>query len=230
MPELSVAQAAEELGLHESRVRALASRGDLRARKIGSRWLVDVASVRARRQAGASVGRPFSPRVAWAYLLLLSGESVPWLDAATRSRLGARLRREPVARVMPRLRRRAEVRHYRAASSALSLIESAADFVRSGVSAAGDYGAALSTRDQLDGYLGGSRIRKIAYQAALEAVDPREANVILRVPGWPVALHGRALAPAGAVAADLLESADQRTARAGNELAERLRADRSRHR
>ena len=230
MSELSIAQAAEVLGLNESRVRALAARGDLRARKIGSRWLVDDASVRARRERGASEGRPFSPRVAWAYLLLLSGEPVAWLDAASRSRLRARLRHDPVARVLPRLRRRAEVRHYRAAASALALIESAADLVRSGVSAAGDYGASIRASGQLDGYLTSSRMRKIAYQAALEPVDPREANVVLRVSALPFVLRGRKIAPAGAVAADLLESVDQRTSRAGNELAERLRADRSKHR
>jgi len=52
--------------------------------------------------------------------------------------------------------------------------------------------------------------------------------VILRIPSFVAPLRDRGMAPAGAVAADLIESADARTSRAGNMLAERLRADRAR--
>lgn len=227
MPEVSVRQAARRLGVHVTRVRALLRAGDLDGRRIGGRWLVDEASANARAQKAVAEGRPFSARRAWAYLLLLTGEQVPWLDRATRSRLRARILRERVEHVLPRLRRRAQVSYFRASLSALLHIAGLPGFVPSGVSAAVRYGASIIARDQLDGYIGERELREASYRLALESVEPSLANIVLRVPRLDAVLRGRGVAPSGAVAVDMMDSPDQCTSRAGIEMAKRLRADRA---
>ena len=226
MADLSVSDAARRLRLHVTRVRALLRAGDLKGRKVGGRWLVDEFGVRARTERSGQDGRPFSARRAWAYLLLLSGEGVPWIDPATRSRLRGRIREGPTERILPRLRRRARVEYFRAGPSALRTIAALEGFVASGVSAADRYEASVVARDQVDGYVREAQLRDARYRLALDPADETQANVILRVSPLRAALHGRKVAPPAAVAVDLMESADQRTRRAGIELAERLRADR----
>lgn len=62
--EVSVAEAAEVLGVSPQRVRTLIHDGRLRARQVAGRWLVDGASLpRAPRRS-----RPMSPRGAWQIL------------------------------------------------------------------------------------------------------------------------------------------------------------------
>jgi len=226
MADMSVSDAARRLRLHMTRVRALLRSGDLKGRKVGGRWLVDESSIRARAERSGQDGRPFSVRRAWAYLLLLSGESVPWIDPATRSRLRGRIREETTEQLLPRLRRRARVEHFRAGPSAVKTIMALDGFVASGVSAADHYEASVVARDQVDGYVREAQLRDARYRLALDPADPTNANIVLRVTPLRTALHGRRFAPAAAVAVDLMESADQRTRRAGVELAERLRADR----
>ena len=221
MPEAAVA-----LGVSRSRVHALLHSGEIRGRKVGMRWLVDETSVRARAGAPRIEGRPLSPRQAWAYLLLLSGEKVPWIDASSRSRLRRRIAGIPVREALPRLRRRAKVHHYRAGSSAVREIAAAPGFVASGVSASSAVNVPLVVRDQAEGYVSERALVDLVYALALSASDPGSSNVVLRVSAYPAALRGRKFAPVAAIAADLLESSDQRVRRAGDQLAERLRADR----
>ena len=45
---ISVAEAAEILGVHRNRVLQLAARGEIEGHKIGHRWNIDRASVEAR--------------------------------------------------------------------------------------------------------------------------------------------------------------------------------------
>ena len=72
--EISVAEAAQRLGIGEQRVRSLAASGHLPARRLGHAWALDSAAVDARMK-GARRGRPLSARSAWALLLLLEGRS-----------------------------------------------------------------------------------------------------------------------------------------------------------
>src|SRR5437868_5331500 len=131
MADLAVSDAARQLNLRPRRVRALLERGELHGRKIGARWLVESGSVDQRLRQRPSDGRPFSPRVAWAYLLLLSGEPVPRLDAPSRSRLRARIQRYPVLELLSRLRRRAVVHRYVAPANVVARIRNLPDLVLS---------------------------------------------------------------------------------------------------
>jgi hypothetical protein len=91
-------------------------------------------------------------------------------------------------------------------------------FVRSGISAAADYGASVRSPRVLEGYLPERDLRGFVYRLALRPADEREADLILHaVAGaWP--LQSRRVAPKAVVAFDLLDSLDQRTHRAGEEL------------
>jgi hypothetical protein len=228
VPEIDVRGAAKRLGVHPSRVRALLLSGDLKGRKVGARWLVDQYASDVRALSASVVdGRAFSPPRAWGLLALLSGDHAPWLDPSARSRLRARLAHGPLQQLLPRLRRRAQVHHFRAGAGALKSIRGAKGFIPSGVSAADAYNAAILAAEQVEGYVDARLLRELRYRLALESVDPPAANVVLRVAAFPAALKGRRIAPPGAVAVDLMESWDQRGRRAGVELAERLRRDRS---
>lgn len=68
--ELTTREAAARLGVSQARVRVLINSGGLTARRVGTLWLIDAASVEHQRgltSAGAT-SRAMSPRVAWALL------------------------------------------------------------------------------------------------------------------------------------------------------------------
>src|SRR3954469_3338991 len=75
--DLSVTEAAHELELDPSRVRALVASGGLRGSKIGGRWLVSWESVVERQREPVPSGRPLAARNAWALLLVASDEPEP---------------------------------------------------------------------------------------------------------------------------------------------------------
>ena len=220
---ISVADAAARIGLDPSRVRALAKSGQLPAEKIANRWLIDAGSLDRRIGRSQVGGRPFEPRKAWALLFLFSSEDAAWLSIVDRSKLRAVVRDREFESVSPRLGRRAEVRFFAGGERARNDIVRASDFVRSGLSAAEHYGASLRSGIVVDGYLPRRSADRLIYRHALREVDEREAEIVLRLADfWP--LGGRNVAPKAAVVADLLDSHDERTARAGRELGRRLRA------
>lgn len=220
---ISVADAAVRIGLDPSRVRALAKSGQLPAEKIADRWLIDASALARRIGRRPEGGRPFEPRKAWALLFLYSGQDAPWLSAVERSRLRAIVRDRRIEDVEARLGRRAAARFFAGGERARNGIARSSDFVRSGVSAAQHYKVSLRSSRIIDGYLPRGRGERAIYTYALREVDEREAEIVLRVADfWP--LDRRAFAPIAAVAADLLDSSDERTARAGRELALELRA------
>jgi len=84
---LSPAEAADRLGVTQRRIYALINENRLRAERVGGRLLIDRDDVEVRASSGASnAGRPFSPRRAWALLLLAAGDNPPGLDATTKSK------------------------------------------------------------------------------------------------------------------------------------------------
>jgi excisionase family DNA binding protein len=213
---ISIPEAANVLGLSSSRVRALVVRGQLPAAKVGGRWLVERAAVEARRRRKAPGGRPFAPHNAWALLLLASGKDVEGIDPVVRSRLRRALALEGLEKLGPRLVRRAEVRFFIAHPGEISYLLDDPDLVRSGISAAGAHGFDLVSGQEADGYLRAGALKKFAASHALSPAGP-EGNVYLRlVPSeaWHC-LAGERVAPVAAVALDLAEDPDSRSARAG---------------
>lgn len=229
---LTVAEAAARLGVSARRVRAMIDSGQLEARKLGGRWLVDPAAVDARQDAAAVAGRPLSVRSAWA---LLGGQALPRGDSGRsakgssdrllRWRTDRRLGRAPVGELLtglaPRLWRRGRLHRLRAHPSDVSRILEEPDVVRSGVSAAAEYEADILAPGVAELYVSARRLPELRQKYLLES--SRTPNVLLRAieGSWPFPAGSR-LAPPSAVALDLLEAEDERTRRAGRELLARL--------
>lgn len=94
--------------------------------------------------------------------------------------------------------------------------------MRSGVSASEVYGLNIKAQNVMDGYLPAGKVRELAYRYALRPVDERSADLILRAVNGPWPFDGRSVAPPAAVAADLADSIDQRSRRAGEQFVARL--------
>jgi len=213
----------------------MAAHGQLAATKLGDRWFVERAAVERRRKEGAHEGRRFSPRNAWALLLLASGQVAEGIDPSVRSRLKRALSLEGLEKLRPRLAQRSEVTSFRAHPGEVAHLLKDPGLVRSGISAAGDYELGLVSGREADGYLQKSKLKKFVADHALEPVR-LEGNVRLRLMSnetWRF-LKGKAVAPIAAVALDLAEDVDPRSAKAGRrvlrEIDGRLRKARGRRR
>jgi hypothetical protein len=207
--------AAEKLGVNESRIRALAKHGQLNARKLGDRWVFDPSAVERRLLSKPQRGRPLEPANAWGLLFLASGEPAPWLSAVARSRMRRLIRLESLPQMLSRAGKRAVVHYLAGSDSARNKLMRDPHFVRSGLSAAKHYAMDIYSPKILEGYLPAKDFRHFMYEQALRSVDERDADLIIHeVPGlWPFPAHR--IAPKAVVAADLMESLDARTRRAG---------------
>jgi len=214
---LSSSAVARQLCVHESRVRALAAKGRLGGQKIAGRWVFDPEALVDEKEAPREGGRPLDPRNAFALLFLASREEPNWIRADVRSRLRRRLRLRSLADQLSRVRSRALRHNFRANDAALRSIRGDPDFIKSGVSAAREYGVDISALEVLEGYYPKRKLEKVAYRFALREVPEEQANLILRGIGSDIPLR-RAVMPRAVVAADLVESRDQRTRRAGQRL------------
>lgn len=221
---LSIPDAAQVLELSPSRVRAMAVHGQLDASKIGDRWLVERSAVEARRRKGGHSGRPFAVHNAWALLLLASGQTVEGIDPSVRSRLRRALRVDGLAKLAPRLARRAESQHFDVHPGELRYLLEDPAFVRTGISAAGEYGLDLLSGHEADGYVAASGLKRLIANHALSAADAHSGNVRVRlVPNkaWRHLADAK-VAPTAAVAIDLAEDPDPRSASAGKRMLRRL--------
>ena len=215
---LSPAEAAARLGVTARRVRMLVADGALRSVRVGDRALVRREDVEARaREGSAAEGRPFSPRRAWALILMASGRPVPHLDPVTRSKLRRVLAERDLWSLRARLRRRAERRYLRVHSSDLETIERAPGGIRTGARAAMEAGLGL--------YAGESPVELYVDRATADdlgrrfALRPsRDPNVILRVvPDEVRSWLDEPLAPRLAMALDLAEDGDPRSEQVARE-------------
>jgi excisionase family DNA binding protein len=91
MARISVAEAADRLGVNVQRVHQRIADGSLRAERIGRQWTIDDADVA--RLGHRPPGRPLSARSAWAMALVAGPASAAdGLTPAARSRARARVR------------------------------------------------------------------------------------------------------------------------------------------
>ncbi|HLZ22357.1 MAG TPA: helix-turn-helix domain-containing protein [Ktedonobacterales bacterium] len=166
---LSVAEAAELLGRHRTRIYALVRSGDLVALPGSgagddeAALRIDRASVERWAVAGGNRGGPLTPRNAWAIMGLASGDHalsehcIGLLERREEvSRAWARLARQGLFELAPRLRRRASVTVLHLPPALLEMLEADEQLVRTGSSAAGPYGWHALSRGQpwaLDAYL-----------------------------------------------------------------------------
>jgi excisionase family DNA binding protein len=225
---MPVSAAAEELGVHPSRVRALISAGGLAAEKVGGIWLIDRASIAGRNRQRAAAGRPLSPSNAWALLLAASGEDLPsGIGASARWRILRSLDTCGLDSLRPRLVRRAEPSTYWVLGGELRALLERPDLVLSGSSAAASYDLGLVGSDAIDAYAPSSLIASLQREHAMERMSGPESNVTLRaVPDAAWILDGRRFVPLAAVGVDLCSYVDPRAARIGAAVVQRIDRDR----
>lgn len=238
MDFMSVGQAAKSLGVDDSRVRQLLRDDQLRGSIVAGRWIVDADSVHDRKLSAPEPGRPLSARNAWGALAMLSGRRPLGLSDPERSRLLARLRKlaadedMPAARLQKLLAARAEVRRYRVHRGALQTLLAHSDVVRAGASAAPRVGADYVAPGRAEIYVHPDRIGKLEAAFGL-VLDAQGGNLVVRVPpasAWSFlvsdvheAEDGKD-APAPVIAADLLDTKEDRAVVAAAGILEPLLA------
>jgi excisionase family DNA binding protein len=224
-PELiDIREAAGLLGISPRRVRAMVQAGDLPARRVGGQWLLNRVDVQHPRAANRSAGRPLSPQNAWGILLLASGQDPDWLGSSARWRLRRQLPQLLDSDFLPRLRRRARRHELRAHPSDLPRLRKEKGVLRSGASAADAYDIDVVAPGVVEAYVSDSRLRELERKYSL--VPSERPNVVLHSLAENLARsENDVFAPPAAAAIDLIESGDQRSARAGRELLERLEAN-----
>jgi excisionase family DNA binding protein len=159
-PVLVVREAAERLEVSPVAVRQQIAAGQIPAVKRGRDWLVDERAVERMCRQPAGRGRPLSAPLAWAVLLLASGDSDAADQVAGRARYRSRsrawLRDRPLRNHAPRLRERAVVEEFDAHPSELRRIVARSDVLATG-SSAGDVIGLIGSASTVEVYAPASR-------------------------------------------------------------------------
>lgn len=192
MGAISVAQAAERIGVSVPRIHQRIADGSLSAERIGSQWVVDERSL-LRIQERSKAGRPYSARSAWAVIAASEADSerVGGSGPAVSARVRMQLKRllepaaEPVAdeevvrqlvvSLRSVLRNRAERRLLRAAPADLADLRADERWAM-----IVDLGASGLASPDVEGYLAESLVEGILKDYLLVDSD-RDANVVLHV-------------------------------------------------
>lgn len=181
MTDITSHVASGILGVSPREVRRLAADGRFQgSRYMGRTLVLDAAEVHRLAREQRRPGRPWSERVAWGALSLLSGKEARWLSAAERTRLMHRLRKITAEELEYLATNRAWVRRFHGRHSTLDDLR--ACVVPTGGSALDDaqlrrLGLAAAARS-LDGYVPLSELEILRERFGL--VEDPSGNVTLR--------------------------------------------------
>ena len=215
MPAMTAQTASAILGVSPREVRRLAAEGRLQgARHLGRTLVLDSDAVHRLAREPRRRGRPWSERVAWAALSLLSGGGAAWLSSAELSRLKGRLRKTAVDDLQYLATRRARVLLFRARPTVVS--DLAGYLVPTGASALSvtqlrELGLTAADHN-LDGYVPAGELAEL--QAKFGLIEDASGNVTLRAVTVEDAFSG-GVAPRAAIMLDLASSLDTRESAAG---------------
>jgi excisionase family DNA binding protein len=190
---LSVAQAAERLGVSVPRIHQRIADGSLAAERIGSQWVVDERSLLRIQERSKAAGRPLSARSAWAVIAASEGDRdrlyrsgsaasarAPMqlrrlLEPAGEPSVGEEAVRELAVSLRSILRNRAERLLFRAAPADLPDLRSDERWA-----ALVDFGASGIASGDVEAYVAQSDVDRLVKDYLLVDAD-REANVVLHV-------------------------------------------------
>lgn len=181
--DIGVPEFALSRGLSERRVLQLIEKGDIKARRSSGRWFIDVKELNKR----SNLRRPMSPKMAQAFINLLSHGDVPeYLDPKEKSRLRNRLEElrhydQPAWLLSSWLRKRAEVNKLRAHPADLHRLVSDERVVASGIS---DSRSGISASNFVEGYIRKNSLKQLQKDYLL--VPSEDPNVLLRVINIPL--------------------------------------------
>lgn len=222
MELMTTAEAADKLGVSERQVRRLAAAGDLRARRVGDRWLVDADAVRNRSRSERQMGRPLSAHMAWAVLAAAGsaleaepqGDPVASIeDRRVRHRLRAILADAPPRQRWHQwLRHRADARRVWVHPGVVARLAEDDRLHPGGAPAVPASDVGIAGGDRCSFYLDESVLESVLAdyralpadegQVILMVVPPEVSDTVLGRPGEPV--------PPAAAVVDLLGSPDAR--------------------
>jgi hypothetical protein len=215
MTDITSHVASGILGVSTREVRRLAAEGRIQgSRYMGRTLVLDAAEVHRLARVRRRRGRPWSERIAWAALNLLSGKEAAWLSSAERTRLMHRLRKITAEELEHLAIHRAWVRRFRGRESAKDDLGSC--IVPTGGSALDDaqlrlLGLAGATR-RLDGYVPLSELEILQEKFGL--IEDPSGNVTLRGVSVEDAFED-GITPHAAVFLDLAGSLNTRESVAG---------------
>lgn len=215
MTDMTSRDASGILGVSPREVRRLAAEGRIQgSHYVGRTLVLDAAEVHRLAHGHRRPGRPWSERVAWAALNLLSGREASWLSAAERTRLMHRLRRITAEDLEHLAMHRARVRRFRGRESTLDDLESY--IVPTGNSALDDAQLGLlglaGAAHGLDGYAPLSEFGSLLEKFGL--IEDPAGNVTLRGVSVEEAFED-GVTPRAAVFLDLAGSLNTRERVAG---------------
>ena len=205
--ELSVAEVAQQRGVSSRRVLQLIAGGDIFARRVGGRWLIEERETNKRPR----LSRPMSHRMAWALINLMSGQKPEDLDpteySRLRRRLGelverARIGEEIAAGLSSLLRARGHVVFLRVQPESLRDLREDSRLVLSGIS---DPRSGMSAGDEVEAYVRPADFDSVVSDWFLIERTASSPNVLLHVADFTFAE-----APLGLVIADLADHARPR--------------------
>lgn len=218
---LTVSEAAERLGLHESRVRALIQAGELPAERAGRTLLLrrsDVSAFQARRRPR---GRPLPAENAWAVLAELAGDTPEWVPRSSLYRLRSRMGDpEWLVGSLEEGEARAEIHEWHLLPIDVRRLLDERPGVLTGTVVAPRFSRlSPAQRDEYDAYVEPSVLKRLEQRFRPVMGAPRtKRNVTLRVPFVDWVLRHEPEAPLPVVAADLLTNPSERVRRTGREL------------
>jgi len=215
---VTVQEAAARLQISADAVRKQVTAGHLPAEWRGRQWWLDRQAVERAARQRRSQGPPLSPRMAWAALLLASGDEEGAIRAVERpryrSRVRAWLRAHSLVEHAWRLRARATVEQFDAHPSELPRLLDRPDVLRTGISAGEIVGLVGRRTSAAELYAPASRRQTLIDEHALA---PGTGAVRIRwVPDeiWPLLdADDDGDAPRAAILLDLLEQDDPRARR-----------------
>ncbi|MEO6413857.1 MAG: helix-turn-helix domain-containing protein [Pedococcus sp.] len=186
---VSVAEAAEMLGVHPQRIHQRIREGSLPAEKVGNQWAVEMNDLRRIRHH-AGPGRPLSSKSAWDLLAVAAGDQAasklsPSARSRARSRLGSLLAHassaeleDAAAHLVNALRNRAERALFVASPRDLPDVRDDERVHLSGVSLPDSN---MSVGAVAEGYVSADDVKALVDDYLLSPASRSRANVILHV-------------------------------------------------
>lgn len=195
MNEISVKEAAEQLGVSAIQVGRLIASGELRAQRFGKAWAVDRRSVQRYSALRAGRGRPLPVGSAWERILGAHPNSI-----------------DEVVDLARQARRRGERREGSVSLGKFPALLADRRVAVSGVAAAGRHGAAVDENPPHVVYVRRTDLDSIVSEYRIEPDHP-SPNLIMWVVDdqyWP---FSGAVVPAVVALVDLVAEGDHRSAR-----------------
>lgn len=220
---MTTREAAERLGITQQSVRQLINNGQLTVEATAGRaMLVSRSSVERLAAAGTRRGRPWTAKVAWAALALLSGRNPTWISSSEKSRLKSRLNAMDADTVRILARNKDKTLRFRISPDGITILID--HLIVSGAAAMQDQDTAetfgMSGGGGIaEGYVMAGDARALA--DALGMVEDPEGNAIIHEVDFRDPFE-EGKAPVAAIAVDLMDSLATRERSAGRRVIDGL--------